>query len=251
MARHVLFIHGLWLTPAIWESFQRRFSACGYDCSAPPWPASFYRPAGARYTPPGISTLLTHYEEHIRRLGQPPLLIGHGLGGLLVQRLLDRGLAQAGIAIDPLPARATLHGLYAARPWLCQWGGWRQLQYMTVEYFGRNMAQTLTPAEQLAAYARHIVPAPGRVLFEAALGIGGRINFANAERAPLLLIAAGNSRTVRASRVSALFHHHRWSAAATSFKLFSGYSHWLIAEPGWERVADYSIEWSQRQLGRF
>lgn len=245
MPRHALFIHGIWLTPAIWASFQRRFSACGYRCSAPPWPSD----QGGRQ--PGISALLDHYEVHIRNLGQPPLLIGHDLGGLLVQLLLDRGLGQAGIAIDPLPSRASLAGLYGAWPWLLHWAGWRHLLYMTPQYFARNMAQTLTPTQQSDAYAQHIVPAPGRVLFEAALGIGKRVDFANAERAPLLLIAGGCARIVSASTVAATYRHHRRSAAITSFKQFPGYSHWLIAEPGWERVADYCIEWAQNQVGCF
>ncbi|KQO40891.1 alpha/beta fold hydrolase [Pseudomonas chengduensis] len=245
MPRHALFIHGTWLTPAIWEPFQRRFSACGYRCTAPPWPVA----KGGRQ--PGISALLTHYETLVRNLEQPPLLIGHDLGGLLVQLLLDRGLGQAGIAIDPLPPRAGLLGLYSTWPWLLPWVGWRNLLYMTPQYFARNMAQTLTPAEQSAAYARHIVPAPGRVFVEAALGIGSTVDFTNGERAPLLLLAAGNSHTVRANVVTALYRRHRGSSAITSFKQFPGYSHWLIAEPGWERIADYSIEWVQNQVGRF
>jgi len=245
MPRHALFIHGIWLTPAIWEPFQRRFAACGYRCSAPPWPQA----QGSRQ--PGIAAILAHYEAYVRSLDQPPLLIGHDLGGLLVQLLLDRGLGQAGIAIDPLPPRAGLPGLCGAWPWLRQWAGWRNLLYMTPQHFARNMAQTLTPAQQSAAYARHIVPAPGRVLFEVALGMGRRVDFGNAERAPLLLIAGGCDRTVRASRVAALYRRHRRSTAVTRFKQFPGYSHWLIAEPGWEKIADYSIEWAQNQVERF
>lgn len=245
MPRHALFIHGIWLTPAIWASFQRRFSACGYRCTAPPWPQT----QDGRQ--PGIGAILEHYDTHIHSLDQPPLLVGHDLGGLLVQLLLDRGLGQAGIAIDPLPSRASLAGLCSAWPWLLRWGSWRNLLYMTPQYFARNMAQNLTPTQQSDAYAQHIVPAPGRVLLEAALGIGKRVDFANAERAPLLLIAAGCARTVRASMVAAAYRRHRCSAATTCFKQFPGYSHWLIAEPGWERIADYSIEWAQNQVGRF
>jgi len=254
MPRHALFIHGIWLTPAIWDSFQRRFSACGYRCSAPPWPQgqdSEYDDSGHQMAQLGISAILTHYEEHIRSLEQPPLLIGHDLGGLLVQLLLDRGLGQAGIAIDPLPPRSGLLGFYSTWPWLLQWAGWRNLRYMTPRHFARNIAQTLAPAQQRAAYARHIVPAPGRLFFEVALGIGNYVNFTNDNRAPLLLIAGGSDRTVRAGVVAATYRRHRQSVAITTFKQFPGYSHWLIAEPGWERIADYSIEWAQYQLEGF
>lgn len=254
MHRHALFIHGCWLTPAIWDSFQRRFRACGYSCSAPPWPQDPKDQHGEpkqQMAQLSIRSLLAYYEEHIRTLDQPPVLIGHDLGGLLVQLLLDRGLGQAGIAISPLPPRASLLDLYRSRHWLLQWAGWRNMLYMRHEYFARNMAQNLTPEQQYAAYARHIVPAPGRVFFEATLGMGSRLDFSNADRAPLLLIAGGQARTVRANMIAATYRRYRRSAAVTSFKQFPGYSHWLIAEPGWETIADYSIEWVQNQLGRF
>lgn len=254
MPHQALFIHGIWVTPAIWESFQRRFRACGYCCSAPPWPLDQSRPYAKgeqKIQQLGISAILAHYEKHIRSLEQPPLLIGHDLGGLLVQMLLDRGLGQAGIAIEPLPRRADLLSLYRSWPWLLQWAGWRKVLHMTPQHFARNMAQTLTPEQQRAAYARQIVPAPGRVFFEAALGIGIRVNFANDKRAPLLLIASDSNRIVRASAVAATYRRHRQSVAVTTFKQFAGYSHWLIAEPGWEKLADYGIEWAQYQLERF
>src|SRR5258708_18833659 len=41
----------------------------------------------------------------IRQLGRPPVIIGHCLGGLVVQILLDRRLGAARVAINPAPAR--------------------------------------------------------------------------------------------------------------------------------------------------
>jgi len=55
---------------------------------------------------------------------------------------------------------------------------------------------------------------------------------------------------VRPGAVAAAYRRHQGSTAVTTFKHFSGYSHWLIAEPGWETIADYCIEWAQNQLGR-
>ena len=33
---------------------------------------------------------------------------------------------------------------------------------------------------------------------------------------------------------------------ATEFKEFAGYSHFLIGEPGWEAVANFTLDWVQR-----
>jgi alpha-beta hydrolase superfamily lysophospholipase len=40
--------------------------------------------------------------------------------------------------------------------------------------------------------------------------------------------------------------HYARSGAVTEYKLFAGRSHWTIAEPGWEEVADYALEWAIR-----
>jgi hypothetical protein len=36
----------------------------------------------------------------------------------------------------------------------------------------------------------------------------------------------------------------RQAPSATAFKSFPGRSHFLLAEPGWEEVADYAIQWA-------
>lgn len=245
MSKSVLFIHDIWLTPTIWQHFQSRFSACGYSCSAPGWPHA-NSPVN-----PGFEAILEYYERHLHTLSKPPLLVGHGLGGLLVQLLLDRGLGQAGIAIAPLPPRRYLAGLLSASRWLPELLGRRDRLHMTAPRFARTMAQTLAAPEQASEYAQHVVPAPSRVFFDTALGLGKRFDFANHQRAPLLLIAGGQDRIIPAARVASLYRRHRRSSAPTSFMEFPGHSHWLIAEPGWETIADYCIEWAQNQLGPF
>ena len=50
-----------------------------------------------------VQDTLEHLEGIISGLESPPILIGHSFGGALVQILLDRGLAAAGIAIDSVP----------------------------------------------------------------------------------------------------------------------------------------------------
>jgi pimeloyl-ACP methyl ester carboxylesterase len=40
-----------------------------------------------------------------RMLPEPPFLIGHSMGGLVVQMLLDRGFGAAGVAISSAPPR--------------------------------------------------------------------------------------------------------------------------------------------------
>ena len=40
--------------------------------------------------------------------------------------------------------------------------------------------------------------------------------------------------------------HYAKSGSITDYKLFPARSHWTIAEPGWEEVADYALDWATR-----
>ena len=42
----------------------------------------------------GLNEIVDHYERLIGELDQPPVLIGHSFGGLIVELLLDRGLGR-------------------------------------------------------------------------------------------------------------------------------------------------------------
>ncbi len=68
---------------------------------------------------------------------------------------------------------------------------------MSFKSFSTTIANTLSQSEQRRAYDRYIVPAPGRIYFQAAQGVGNAVDFANPKRRPLLLIAAREDRTSR------------------------------------------------------
>ena len=53
--------------------------------------------------------MIEHYAAIIAKLAAPPILIGHSMGGAVVQVLLDRGLGAAGVAIDPAPIKGVLN----------------------------------------------------------------------------------------------------------------------------------------------
>lgn len=252
MSKTIMLIHGAWVTPDCWAPFKTFFEARGYRCLAPAWPC-MERPADELRRAPHpelakqtIGMLVDHFDRLIRAEPEPPILIGHSFGGLIVQMLLDRGLGAAGVAIDAGPPRGVLPSPTAIRsalPVLLAWFGWRRVLTMSFKGFAANFANTLSPVEQRVAYARHIVPAPGRIYFQAALGIGNGVNFKNPARAPLLLISGGQDRTSTPSMVEAMVRKHRQAPSRTDKVHFPDKSHWLIAEPGWEDVAGAALRW--------
>jgi hypothetical protein len=56
-----------------------------------------------------VTKVVEHYDKIIRGLEWPPIIMGHSLGGTVMQLLLDRGLGAASVGV----ASATVKG---ARP---------------------------------------------------------------------------------------------------------------------------------------
>jgi len=121
-------------------------------------------------------------------------------------------LGAAGIAIDRAPIRGVLAGpraLQSALSVLLTWKGWAKAIEMPFKNFQRGFANTLSEMDQREAYARHIVPAPGRIHFQNACGIASRIGFGNARRDPLLLVAGLSDQTIEPAMMPATLRKDR------------------------------------------
>lgn len=257
-SKTILFIHGAWLTPDIWSTWRTCYEALGYTTLAPAWPL-MDRPIDALRRAPDpkfgrltLGRIVEHYARIVATLPEKPILIGHSYGGLIVQMLLDRGLGAVGISIDPGPAAGILAGpkaFLSALPVFVAWRGWSRALTMSFAQFARNFANGLPEPLQRAAYERHVVPAPGRIYYQSVLGIGAGINWKNSKRAPLLLMSGTDDRTVEPGMVRQNARKYGKSAAVTAFRSFAGRSHFLIATPGWEEIADDAIRWAETQAG--
>ena len=109
-SKTILFIHGMYMTPLCWEHWLDYFQAKGYRCIAPAWPDRDKPVRALRKNHPDpqlghltLSRVIEHYASLIHMLEEKPILIGHSMGGLVVQLLLQRYEAIAGVAIDSAP----------------------------------------------------------------------------------------------------------------------------------------------------
>lgn len=89
----------------------------------------------------------------------------------------------------------------------------------------------------------------GRAIFQAALSnlnpnSLAKINFDNPSRVPLLFIGGERDFIMPAALSRKNFREYRASSAITEYKEFPGRSHYIIAERGWEEVADNALNWA-------
>lgn len=253
MTKTIMLIHGAWLNARSWEGFKARYEAKGHTVVAPDWPFDDRPPEQLRTDPDarlakvGQVALFDHYDARIRKLSEPPILIGHSLGGVIVQHLLDRGLGAVGVAIDPAPTPGVPlgpHAIVSALPVFLDPFSGRKSLTMTRRFFRTRFAQTADPAQADALYDRYIVPTPGKVYWDGVTGASGRIRWDNPDRAPLLLIGGGKDLIADAGMTRAIYAKQKRAPSATALRIFDDRSHWTCIDPGWETVADFALEWA-------
>ena len=251
----IVLINGLWMTALSWENWVRHYSDKGYWVIAANWPGMDSDIEQLRRDPSsfanlGLTEIVDHYEQIIRELENPPIIIGYGFGGLVTQILLDRGWGAAGVAIASAPvkgiARLPLSVLKLAFSVFGKSHG-NKTASLTAEQFRRAFANSLTKRESLDAFKRYVVPAPDRVLLQTAfanftLHTPAVVNFCNDTRAPLLLVAGGQDRVVPSSLVKANFDLYRKSKAETDYKEFADQTHFTLLQE--TKIADYVLGWA-------
>lgn len=260
MNKTIVFIHGAWLNSRSWENLIPYFENKGYTCLAPEWPyrdpdktaAELRENTPAELAQIGVKELTDHYEAIIREMPEPPILIGHSFGGLIVQQLLDRGWGSAGIAFDSAAPEGVLAVDWAVLKSnsgvLLEWMGWEKVVTMTFPQFQFSFVNTFPAEEQQKYYDRYLVPETGRIFFQAAFAQldphhALHVNFKNNERAPLLLTAGELDHIVPAHVSRANYEHYRHSTARTDFREFAGRAHLLLAQKGWEEIANFAADW--------
>jgi pimeloyl-ACP methyl ester carboxylesterase len=246
----ILFIHGMYMNPLSWEGWITYFRGKGYECSAPAWPGRDQPVETLRQKYPDqelsrltLSDIIQSTTELIKDMPVKPILVGHSMGGLIVQMLLQKDLAVAGVAIDSAPPMGVLTTkwsfLKSNLPHITPFVSPSNAIQMSFQRFQYTFVNGLSLEEQQAAYNKYVVPESRRVPREA---LTTRIDF-HKPHAPLLLIAGSSDHLIPASLNKTNFNRYKASASVTVFKEFAGRTHFIIGQKNWEEVASYVLGW--------
>lgn len=249
MSLTVLLIHGAWMNATCWEGFRARYEAAGHTVVAPSWPHTPDEVGVARASVDpalrevGLEEIVAHYAEIARGLPEPPVLVGHSFGGLIVQLLLDQGVGVAGVAIDSAPPKGVRPSPRAAISSFKPSFAPGKVHTMSLGAFTRSFANTLDAAEAEALWSRYAVPTPGRPFGQVLASSANKLDWENPNRAPLLLIAGEDDKTITARMNERNAKKWSQSPALTELVVMPGRDHALIVSPGWEEVADTALGW--------
>jgi len=242
----VLFIHGAWHGAWCWEKFLPYFAAHGYEVHA-----LSLRGHGNSDGREGIrwhSAARGYVEDVagvIAGMPQPPVLIGHSMGGYVTQKYLETHHVPAGVLLASIPVSgilgmllrflrrrpwATLKTLFLLNPWYLVNSPELVKEGFFSEDFPNTEIERLFPYVQPESFLAALettalaLPHPKKV------------------KTPLLVLAAENDRvfSMAEERATARAYH-------TEAIFFPNMAHDMMLEKDWQKVADKILEWLKSQ----
>jgi pimeloyl-ACP methyl ester carboxylesterase len=245
----IVFVHGMFQNPKSWEQWTAYFNARGYDCAAPAWPLHAGEPADLRaHIPEGLGKL--RLKEVIAAMDaavgdDKPILVGHSVGGLVAQLLLNRGRVSGAVAISSVAPNAMLDldwGMIKNAAIIANPLKGDEPILMDAKTFHGAFANSLSEEQAAAAFERTATH-DSRNVFRDCMGEDGKIDLSK-PHGPLLLIGGERDEIIPADLC-------RKNAEAydkpASFHEFKGRSHYICGEPGWQEVAETVADWLEQQ----
>ena len=243
----LLFVHGAWHAAWCWEEhFLGYFADRGYRAVA-----LSFRGHGHSATSKRLRNLsFTDYVDDVasvaRSLPVPPVVIGHSMGGVIVQRYLESHDAPAAVLMCSMPPQGYLRsGLRWLRrhPW----------HFTKLTISGESLPYVNTPALTRERFFSPNTPEPlvrryATLLQEesARSGLDGLVKLPRPDRvrAPMLVLGALEDGAVTPEEVRATARAYR-----TEPVFFPGMGHNLMLEPDWATVARRIEDWlAERDL---
>ncbi len=255
ISKSVVLIHGMWSTPTTVSTLQRRLEEKGYRVHSPNLP---YHEDGIQDSESKVGDLsILDYAHHLKEyiahlhLEESPILMGHSMGGLLVQKLSEEIDAAALVLLAPVsPSGINIINpstVWATLNIVMRWGFWRKSQKPSPYRSKYALFNLLERETQDLLYDR-LIPESGRAYFEIVFWFldGRKATFVDATKAkaPLLVIAGGKDRIILKSVVEKVAAKY----PQAEYRCYDDHSHWLIDEPESETIVDDIDTWLKAKL---
>ena len=105
----ILFIHGAWHGAWCWKKyFMPYFAENGYESYALSFRGHGQSEKPSHFKWMRINDYVEDVDQIVRTLPEKPVLIGHSMGGLVVQKYLEEHSATAAILLAPVPVKGVL-----------------------------------------------------------------------------------------------------------------------------------------------
>ncbi|MEK7737842.1 MAG: alpha/beta fold hydrolase [Pseudomonadota bacterium] len=243
----LLFIHGAYTAAWCWdEHFLPWFAAQGYFCYAPSLSGHGASRGRKHLDSFGIQDYVDDIAAAIAALPAPPVLIGHSMGGFVVQKYLEQHQLPGAVllcAVPPQGLMSSAFGLMFQKPGLLNDlnnlyapGGMLGGGSVAAETLREALfAQPIDEAD-LQRFFRHSQPESHRAIWDMTL-----FNLPHPTRiknTPMLVLGAEFDHLIPSSLVEMTARTYGVEA-----EIFPGMGHGLMLERDWQRVAERIHAW--------
>ncbi|MCI4647239.1 alpha/beta hydrolase [Phaeodactylibacter sp.] len=250
-SKSIVFIHGLFLNSGSWAEWKSFFEEKGYTTYAPSYLGHEGDPAKLREKAPEslgqltFSEVVDQMEAFIKTLPEKPILVGHSMGALVAQKLVEKELAEAAVIISSAPPQGVITTkLSFAKSNLGLLNPFKgnSVHYPTKKWFHYAFTNTLSREESDRIFEQYVVPESRNIPRET-LKKAGKIDFKK-PHVPMLFLSAEKDHIIPASLNSKNFKRYKDSNSIREHKIFEGKDHhFIVGSEHWKEVATYVHSW--------
>lgn len=238
----LLFVHGGWHAAWCWDAhFLDFFADKGFRAAA----VSLRGHGGSSTDKPLDSCSVSDYVDDVRsaadKLGGAPVVVGHSLGGHVMQSYLETNEAPAGVLIASAPpqgAMASSLRMLLRHPWAVlkvQLLGETQAVVGTAGLVREHLFCGETPQAIVDDCVGRLQPESAQAMKQM---MPSDSLSPNRVSAPVLVLGAADDGMFNRGEVTATADAYRTVAA-----IFPHMGHNMMLEPGWQTVAERIHEW--------
>lgn len=237
----LLFVHGAWHAAWCWdEHFLDFFAGHGYRVVAPSLRGHGASPGALRWA--RIQDYVADVVSIAESLPTPPVVIGHSMGGFVVQHYLTQHAPAAAILLASIRPTGVLRvtGRIARR---------HPVQFAKVNaelrlgplvstpaLAGELFFSPEMPAEQVSSYQRRLQDESYRAFLD--MLVLDLVDAERVHRVPMLVLGAEHDAIVTPRETRSIA-----SVYGTEAEIFPDMAHDVMLEPGWRAVAERMRSW--------
>lgn len=240
-ATPLLFVHGAFAAAWVWdEHFLPYFAAQGYDAHAISLRGHGGSPGREHIDSFSVHDYVDDLATVIADLGAAPVLIGHSMGGFVVQKYLERHSVPAAVLMCSVPPQglvAAQFSMLLQKPGLMLeinrllGGGDVPLGALREALFAQDI-----PEATLERYFRKMQHESQRAIWDMSVFSLPMLN--RMHRPPLLVLGAEHDALMPAFLVQSTAHTY-----GVPCRIFRGLGHGVMLETDWEHVAETIRDW--------
>jgi len=242
----LLFVHGTGHAAWCWdENFLPYFAEKGFSSHAVSLRGHGKSEGREKLKWTSIADYVADVFQAASSLMKTPVVIGHSLGGLVVEKYLEKYNAPAGILFAPSPSEGMFWSglpLQFQHPLLFLKVAFKQdyaVMFAKPELAKKFLFSADADEEKIAEYVRRF----GKESYRANLEMIYNLPKPRKVNAPLLVLGAANDALIAPPKIEKTARVFN-----ADCKIFPDMAHDLMLERDWQTVADFMILWLEKKI---